>query len=158
MPSSPSLAVLHHPFHYKTVSDLFHQVCCAGFSSTFRYPSIGFYYVPTSWNLEVRGHGWQNGQYCATLLDRQTINGATNRCLSGHSFAGAGYSFRSKKRADAQACTSTQKADVLTMGNGNRYNITGLRGGQLDELVALAVNGTAAIDVPELFMAFEYKQ
>ncbi|KAF1938938.1 hypothetical protein EJ02DRAFT_514195 [Clathrospora elynae] len=61
--------------------------------------------------------------------------------------------------ADAEApevkCTASQKVDVLVLEDGQKYYIADMEGSVLDDLVALAVNGTAAADVPRTFKQFK---
>jgi hypothetical protein len=64
-----------------------------------------------------------------------------------------GYSFYSSKRhakaldggATPKEC---QKVDTFKHENGQQYNITGMSDNQVEELLALAQNGTATADFP----------
>jgi hypothetical protein len=42
--------------------------------------------------------------------------------------------------------------------NVNRYFVAEMQNGLLEELFAIAVNGTAAEDISEVFQSFEYKK
>jgi hypothetical protein len=71
-----------------------------------------------------------------------------------------GYSFYSSKRhAKALVGGATpkecQKVDTFKHENGQQYNITGMSDNQVEELLALAQNGTATADFPEVFKALE---
>jgi hypothetical protein len=45
----------------------------------------------------------------------------------------------------------------LVLEDGKKYHLADMEDSLLDELAALAANGTAASDVPEGFKVFEYK-
>lgn len=71
-----------------------------------------------------------------------------------------GYSFYNAKRhAKALDGDTTskdcQKADTFFHENGQQYDITSMNDDQVSELVALAKNGTAPVDFPEVFKALE---
>lgn len=54
-------------------------------------------------------------------------------------------------------CTESVEPTVLTMGNGLRFSTVDMQEAILDELVAMAKNGTSAEDVPKAFAAYAYK-
>jgi hypothetical protein len=93
------------------------------------------------------------------------VSGATFKCLKQGSFNGSSYSFLANKKiaeacdaeAAVQTCTSSQKADLLVLEDGKKYDLADMEDSLQDELVALAANGTAASDVPEDHKVFEYK-
>ena len=72
------------------------------------------------------------------------------------------YSFRSSKREVQEgACGSTPETctpvmpDVLSLDDGQKYNIVDMDYGLVEELAGLAQNGSVAADIPEAFKAFE---
>ncbi|KAF1846860.1 uncharacterized protein K460DRAFT_392349 [Cucurbitaria berberidis CBS 394.84] len=127
------------------------------------YGSIGFYGVPTNWNIECRGHSRSGDNRCGVQKVTENLSGGTFKCLRGGGFTGAGYGFRGKKRSSevcdaetsGQTCTEFQKADVIVLEDGKKYLLSGMEESLLDELVQLAMNGTVAADIPEGFKKFE---
>lgn len=98
------------------------------------------------------------------------MSGARDRCINGGGFGGGGYNFVGRrKRGDGkeedderegegeEKCKETQQASVLTMGNGLRYDISGMEEGVLEELVGMAQNGTLKGDVPVGYGKYAYK-
>jgi hypothetical protein len=67
--------------------------------------------------------------------------------------------FNGRKRyaraLDGEGAGNCQKADTFVREDGQMYDITGLDGEQLTELIALAENGTAAAEFPEAFRTLE---
>jgi hypothetical protein len=124
------------------------------------YPSVGYYGIPLAWDIEIGGYTNKEGtNNCPTPLQRVRTRGRNYYCLSGPSgFTGAKWTFASKKRNAETAVGAEQecaKPNVLTLDDGQQYNITSLDDGLLEELMALANNGTGAADIPELFKTFE---
>lgn len=100
------------------------------------------------------------------------MSGDRDRCINGGGFGGGGYNFVGRrKRGDGkeedderggkgegeEKCKETQQASVLTMGNGLRYDISGMEEGVLKELVGMAQNGTLKGDVPVGYGKYAYK-
>jgi len=54
-----------------------------------------------------------------------------------------------------QKCTSSQKPDNFVSASGQRYNLTDMEDGQMEELISFAKNHTAAEDLPEIYQQFE---
>ncbi|KAF2678434.1 hypothetical protein K458DRAFT_463605 [Lentithecium fluviatile CBS 122367] len=142
------------------------NICCYAESGV--YPTIGFYGVPPSWNIETRGYSRSGDNRCGNQRALENLSGGNFKCLRQGSFTGAGYGFRGKKRdvggcdaegeAEGQTCTSSRKADVLVLEDGVKYSLQGMEDKMIGELVGLAVNGTTGGDVPEVFQEFEMRE
>ncbi|KAM7184090.1 hypothetical protein V8F33_013193, partial [Rhypophila sp. PSN 637] len=132
------------------------------------FPSVGFYGIPTSWTLSVRGH---SGGNCRNTREVQRVANTNFRCLTNGWFSGGGYGFASKKRGAAvdalselsarfpagsqEGCTSYAKPDLLLLADGGKYDIAGVEGEALTEIYDLAKAGANSSDVDEEFSALK---
>ena len=58
---------------------------------------------------------------------------------------------RQVRRSEAEECTSTATPDILTLAEGQEYELGGLAPEKVEELVALVIDGTKAEDLPDEF-------
>jgi hypothetical protein len=82
-------------------------------------------------------------------------------------FTGASYNFRNKKmvrgatpedacEAEAEhTCMETVKPDMLSLEDGQKYNIADMDMDLLKPLTALAFNGTLTAGIPAVYQKFE---
>ncbi|GIZ38343.1 hypothetical protein CKM354_000176300 [Cercospora kikuchii] len=117
--------------------------CCG--LPTGGYPSIGFYGIPDSWNLEVRGH---EGGNCARTRTTDTTFGTNFKCLVNGPYTGAGYSFRSRKRnpavseAGVTASEDCQTPDTFITDEGKKFDLREMDGEQVAEFLEGAFAGS----------------
>ncbi|KAI8296446.1 hypothetical protein K4K56_003652 [Colletotrichum sp. SAR 10_98] len=106
---------------------------CCGLSGGDSFPTAGFRGIPTNWNLECMGH---SGDNCNNLREVQPARDTNFVCL----YSGGGYGFAARKRAEDSSsstggCANQVKPDTLLLEDGGKYDIAGLEGAPLTELV-----------------------
>jgi hypothetical protein len=122
------------------------NACCVGASSN----TVAWRGIPTNWAIRTEAYVGGN---CRTLREGRDARNTNYICIQPNSFTGpftgAQYHFLSRKRASealgcpesdteetaGKPCTSSQKASLLELEDGTRYNILDLEEGVLDELV-----------------------
>ena len=115
-----------------------------------RFPSVYFDYIPSSWNLETRGH---QGDGCGARVSRVRAQGPAGICHSEDGYTGGGYGFINRKRSaeeKAIAAENCTPADTLILENGRKFNISGLQKTQFLEIFDQLNNQTGSGIAPHL--------
>ncbi|KAI1854676.1 hypothetical protein JX265_002316 [Neoarthrinium moseri] len=111
--------------------DLNPGVCCTSSGSN----TVGYRGIPTDWRLSMTAYFGGGCSIVAYTNPAVNTNYVCIRPFSGDPpFTGTRYFFDSKKRAEDEPCTSTQKPDELILADGTRYNIAGLEDNVLNQL------------------------
>ncbi|KAF2684528.1 hypothetical protein K458DRAFT_404134 [Lentithecium fluviatile CBS 122367] len=106
--------------------------------------------------LNPNGYSANGDNRCGTLRAVESIGGANFACLRRSDwFSGAGWNFRSRLAARE---TSSQKADMVILEDGNKYTLEGMEDAMLIEMIQLAMNGTITADIPADFKKFEIEE
>ncbi|KAI9158363.1 hypothetical protein HJFPF1_06357 [Paramyrothecium foliicola] len=117
------------------------------------FGTAGVVAVPGDWTLTGNGY---RGRGCE-VFQFQAIGRGRDFCLGhvGSSYSGAFYWFGEggRKRGELQKCESSHEATQLGLEDGSVYQIENLSEDEINEIVALANNGTTAADLPEYIQA-----
>ncbi|PVH91971.1 hypothetical protein DM02DRAFT_702041 [Periconia macrospinosa] len=110
--------------------------CCG--QNIAAYLSVGFYAIPTNWNVETRAH---TGGFCAGT---RYVLGPQHRstvCISEPDgiarFTGAGYGFTSRKAVSTEASATDCRPDGLVLDDGTNYALAALNEDQFSVLVCI---------------------
>jgi hypothetical protein len=117
---------------------------------------------PPSWHISARAFAPTPSETCSSenAAAEGSVWGGTSICLTNGGFIAGQYSFVGGKRRglDGEGMTEgkkecqTRRPDMFVLEDGRKFDITGMDDEKLDELIAMAANGT---DVEEALMGFE---
>lgn len=136
------------------------NTCCSVNAGTI-FGSGTFNAIPTSWNIQARGHAPPN---CGTIRQQEDSRGRTFICLANGPFGGLGYGFNNRKKIrgatvveEVETETECVQPDVMYLADGTRYNYTAILEAKEDtaELFEIAKAGASVADIPEGFETFK---